>query len=65
MCEYTKVCWKNTIIWKITRVMLKALCQKSILCVYQNVKWNERKFSPKKIQNVPKKIHFLAQNVKL
>jgi hypothetical protein len=35
--------------------MLEALCQKYILCVFQNVKWNERKYTFDIIQNVPQK----------
>jgi hypothetical protein len=54
MCEYIKVFWKNTIIWKITRIVKEVLCQKSIFSVSQNTKWNEKKFAPKIIQNVVK-----------
>jgi hypothetical protein len=61
MCEYTKVCLKNTIIWKVTRIVLKALCQKSILCDYQNAKWNEKKLAPKKYKMYPKKYIFLPK----
>jgi hypothetical protein len=43
--------WKNTIIWKVTKNVLEALCQKSILCVFQNVRWNERKSTPQITQN--------------
>jgi hypothetical protein len=46
---------ENTIIWKITRIVLEDLCQNPILCVFENIKWNERKFSPKIIQNVHKR----------
>jgi hypothetical protein len=41
--------------------MLETFVSESILHVYQNVKWNQRKIAPKIIQNVLKKIvHFLA-----
>jgi hypothetical protein len=54
MCEYIKVCWKNTIMWKVTKIVLKILCKQFILYVYQNIRWNEKIFAPKIIQNVPK-----------
>jgi hypothetical protein len=41
--------------------MLEAFVSKSILYVYQNAKWNQRKIDYKIIQDVPpKKRHFLA-----
>jgi hypothetical protein len=40
-------CWNFTFIWKMTRIMLKALVSKSNLYVYQNARWNQRKNAPK------------------
>jgi len=51
--------WKNIFIWKIIRTMLEAFVSKSILHVYQNARWNQRKIAPKIIQNGPKKDIFL------
>ncbi len=39
--------WKNTIIWKITRIVWEDLCQKIIFNVSQNTKWNEKNLPPK------------------
>jgi hypothetical protein len=33
--------------------MLEAFVSKFILYVYKNVKWNQRKIAPKRIQNIP------------
>jgi hypothetical protein len=40
-------CWKFTFIWKMTRIMLEAFVPEFILCVYQNARWNQRKFAHK------------------
>ncbi len=63
MCEYIKACWKNTIMWKVTKIVLKILCKKSIFYVYQNTRWNERMFAPKIIQNVPKNEYIFMPKV--
>jgi hypothetical protein len=47
---------KIIFIWKMTRIMLEAFVLESILYVYQNAKWNERKFAPKIYQNVLKRV---------
>jgi len=61
MYECIKVCWKNTITYKVTKNVLKALCQKSILYVFQNVRWNERKCAPILIQNAHPCFFFLPK----
>jgi hypothetical protein len=48
------ICSKITFIWKITRIMWEYFISKSILYVCQNATWNQRKNTPKIIQNVPK-----------
>jgi hypothetical protein len=40
-------CWKITLIWKMTRMMLEDFVSKSILYIYQNTRWNQRKTTPK------------------
>jgi len=40
--------WKIIFKWKITKFMLKAIVSKSILYVYQNVRWNQKKKMPPK-----------------
>jgi hypothetical protein len=57
-----KNCWKISVIWTITRIMLKTFVSKSILYVYQKVRWNQIKITLKIILNVLKNIHFLARN---
>jgi hypothetical protein len=57
-----KNCWKISVIWTITRIMLKAFVSISILYVYQKARWNQIKIILKIILNVLKIIHFLAQN---
>jgi len=47
MCEYIIFFWKNTIIWKITRIVNEDLCQKSNFSVFQNARWNEKNLAPK------------------
>jgi hypothetical protein len=40
---------------KLRRIMLEAFVLKSILYVYQNTKWNQRKITPKLYKNIPQK----------
>jgi len=40
--------------------MLEAFVSKSILYVYQNVRWNQIKIVPKIYQNIPPKKKFIA-----
>jgi len=46
--------FENTIIWKITKIVKEDLCQKPIFNVSENIRWNEKKSTPKTIQNVLK-----------
>jgi hypothetical protein len=50
-CDFTKNIW-IFFIWKIIGIMLHAFVSKSILYVYQNVRWNQRKHASKIILNV-------------
>jgi len=60
--EKTKFVKKITFIWKMTRIMLEAFVSKSILYVYQNARWNQRKIAPQIYQNIPpKKYIFLRK----
>jgi hypothetical protein len=40
-------CWKITFIWKMIKIMLEAFVSKCILCVHQNVRWNQIKTTQK------------------
>jgi hypothetical protein len=40
-------CWKINFIWKMTRIMLYTFVSKTILCFYQNTRWNQRRLAPK------------------
>jgi hypothetical protein len=59
--EKKTFCWKITSIWTVTKIILEVFVSKSILYVYQNVKWNQRKKFPQNIPKYnPKKIHFFT-----
>jgi hypothetical protein len=45
--------------------MLAAFVSKSMLYVYQNIKWNQRKTTPKIYQNIPLKKYICLPKVTL
>jgi hypothetical protein len=46
---------KNYFYLKMTRIMLYTFVSKTILFIYQNTRWNQRRLAPKIYQNIPKK----------
>jgi hypothetical protein len=64
VCNTYKFFCKNTIIWKITRIVREDLCPKSIFNVFRNARWNGKKF-PQNIIKCTKKLQFFAWNVPL